>query len=145
MAELLAIGTRVTLADQLEGWFPLAPIGGLRGTIAAVVEWKPRGLIQKLFRRGSREPFYVVRLDSPLEVQEPASDTPSRLRRKYYGAAVICSRWIGVPLGSERDVSVHLRLLAAGSPFPETVKECHELPVRAWACCNLEVWGQSVA
>ena len=116
-------GTALSIESQGEGWFPLGPpviCGSIVSTIA------------------STQPFYVVRLEAPLEVQERADDTPSRLRLRCYEYAVVSSRWEGVDVGAEERVSTHVRLVPQGSPLPSTPEGCNSLPLRVWATCRVQ-------
>ena len=113
-------------AHQGEGWFPLAPAGGLRCTVVGTVD-----------RKNASDPFYVVRIEQPLEVQEPATDTPSRLRSHFYNHAVICSRQGRVGVGSEPGNSVFVLLPPPELPLPTTKDACVSLPIRAWAACRV--------
>ena len=119
----LAIATTVSLEDQGEGWFPLASPQVIRGNVVAVIP--------------SSEPYYVIRLEVPLEVQESDANTLSRLRLHRYEYAVINSRWVGVALASEATVSTHVRLVPPGSPLPSTAEACTMLPLRIWATCHV--------
>jgi hypothetical protein len=119
----LAIGTSVSLENDGEGWFPLAPSSIIRGSIVAVVP--------------STEPFYVVQLDTPLEVHEPSSETPAGLRPHRYEHAIVNSRWPGFALGPESRVSVHVRLVPVDTMIPSNAKECAAMPVRISAACHV--------
>lgn len=123
---LLPPGTCLLLEDQGEGWFPLAPSGGLRATVMYEIASSSKG-----------EPFYVTQLEPPLEVQEPTSTTPSGLTAVTYKHAVLKSRWKGVALGTEQQVSAYLLLPQANKPLPLTDNECLSLPIRAWTSCTL--------
>jgi hypothetical protein len=118
--------TPVSIEDQGDGWFPLAGGSALYGNVVARIVSDP----------GS-EPFYLIRLGSPLEVQEPAPDTPSQLRLHTYTHLVVRSRWAGVALGSEPRVSVHLFLVPQGQPLPSTTEECFSLSCAVWARCSV--------
>jgi len=119
----IAIGSAISLEDEGEGWFPLAASSVLRGRVVAVVP--------------NTEPFYVIHLDVPLEVQEPATDTPSHLRLFRYVHAIVNSRCSGVALGSAPSVSTHVRLVPPGSTPPSTAEGCSALPLRIWAACHV--------
>src|ERR1700682_3917490 len=96
----LSPGTTLVLENEGEGWFPLASTKALRGTVAGIVR-----------NPSASEPFYLVRLEFPLEVQEPSSATPSGLLLVRYEYAVVRSRWEGVAVGSESQVSCHVQLV----------------------------------
>ena len=119
----LAIGTSLSLENDGEGWFPLVPSSIIRGSIIAMVP--------------SAEPFYVVQLDTPLEVREPASETPAGLQLHRYEHAIVNSRWPGFALGPESRVSVHVRLVPVDATIPSTAKECAALPLRISAACHV--------
>jgi hypothetical protein len=119
----LAIGTSLSLENDGQGWFPLAPSSIIRGSIMAVLP--------------STEPFYVVQLDTPLEVQEPASESSAGLRLHRYEYAVVSSRWPGFALGPESRVSVDVRLVPVDATIPSTANECAALPVRISVACRV--------
>jgi hypothetical protein len=116
----------VLLQDQLDGWFPLAPPAGIHATIVRAIE-----------SAATTTAFYVVQFDPPLEVQESPADTPSGIGRVLYEHAIIRSRWQGVSIGSEFQVSVFVLLPPSGRPLPLCESECAVLPVRAWASCTI--------
>jgi|ERR1039458_9621226 hypothetical protein len=122
---LLQPGTRLLLEDQAEGWFPLAPADGLHGSVLYAVETDPRD-----------NPFYVISLDPPLEVQERNADTPSGLRSAIYEYAIVKSRWLGSDVGAERQVSTFILLPQPDTPLPTSKSSCIALPIRAWALCS---------
>ena len=122
----IAPGATVTLKDVDEGWFPLAPAEGLRGSIVRVLTAPDRTL------------RYVVELDTPLEVQEPATDTPSALRLHVYRSLVIGARLTGVAIGSEQNVPVYVCLVPQNSEPPSTIERCAGLPIRVWASCAID-------
>jgi hypothetical protein len=122
----LAIGTTLSFEDEGEGWFPLAAASALRGSVVGIVA-----------QEFGAEPFYIVQLDSPLEVQESTGDTPSRLGQRFYDHLIIRSRWVGITLGSAPRVSVYVALVPEGSALPSTREECAALPLRIWASCGV--------
>jgi hypothetical protein len=122
----LSSGTSVLMQDQQEGWFPLAPAAGLRGSVLYAVQTEPPD-----------HPLYVIELDQPLEIQEKTGDTPSGFRSIFYSHVVIKSRWRGVEVGSESEVSAYLLLPEPGAPLPTTKAACLTLPIRAWASCRI--------
>ena len=123
---LLAEGTKVAVEDEGEGWFPLAPAHGLRGVVIRVIT-----------NSSADEPFYLLRLESPLEVQEPAQPTPSGIALHTYTHLVVRSRWSGVALGSAARVSAHVRVVPEHVPLPYTSAQCESLVPRIWASCGV--------
>jgi len=120
-------GTFLRLTDQGDGWFPLAPAGGIRGQVIATLPATDAG-----------GPFYLLKLDAALERQEAAADTPSGLRLQIYDRLVVRSRWSGVPIDGPQSVSVLVFLVPEASVAPTSVQECLNLPVSAWAACIVE-------
>jgi hypothetical protein len=115
---------KLTLSDEQEGWFPLAaPV--LRGEV-----------IQVLPGQADDNPLYVVKLDEPLEIQVLGAATASGLSQVFYPLAVIKSRWKGTDIGTERNVSVYLLLPPPGA-VAEGRARLVQLPIQAWASCNL--------
>ena len=117
-------GTVLSLEDQGEGWFPLAP-RRLRATVVDTIESEPHG-----------EPYYLVLLGTPVEVQEPRQETPSGLRSVVYSKLLVRSRWLGTPIGSESHVSAHV-CLVPDRQSPGTSAACSRLPIRIWANCSV--------
>jgi hypothetical protein len=122
----LPLGTTLVLENEGEGWFPLASAQAIRGTILGIIR-----------NEAASEPFYLVHLESPLEVQDCSSATPSGLLLVRYEYAVIRSRWTGVAVGSESRVSCFVQLVPLESALPSTAEECAALPLRIWASCSV--------
>ncbi len=120
------VGSRVVLQDQAEGWFPLAPREGLTGTVIRAIPRHPHSA-----------PFYVVRLDTTLSIQEPDQDTPSGLRLVAYEHVVVAPRWLGSDLGSHPAVSVYLLSVPPDRQLPAIAEDCEGLPLRTWASCSV--------
>jgi len=97
---MLTQGIDIILENEKEGWFPLAPSSGLRGKVIRTIPVDP-----------PQVPFYLIQLNSPLEIQEPAKDTPSGLRLQLYSHLVVRSRWVGIPLGSKPSISAQVFLV----------------------------------
>ena len=123
---MISTGAVVTLEDQGEGWFPLAPTHGLRGEVIRVIPDDP-----------PQEPYYLIQLDSPLEVQETSNLTPSGLQLQLYNHVVVRSRWVGVALGSKPSATAQVYLVPAGSPLPSTDAEIKGLTPGVWASCTV--------
>jgi hypothetical protein len=121
---LLAEGTKLAVEDEGEGWFPLAPAHGLRGVVICAIA-----------STAAEDPSYLLRLDSPLDVQEQARHTPSGLALHTYTHLVVRSRWAGVALGSAARVSVQVRLVPEDGPLPSSAGQCESLAGRIWASC----------
>ena len=125
---MLAQGTIVAVEDEGEGWFALAPAHGLRGV-----------LVRAIAHSTSDEPFYLLRLNSPLEVQEPSQRVPSRIELHSYSHLVVRSRWAGASLRSAARVSAHVFLVPSGAPLPTSGEQCENLVPRIWASCGVLV------
>jgi hypothetical protein len=116
------MGRRVTLSDEGEGWF--AGYADVSGTIESVI--------------GSNQgdnSYYTVRLDAPLELQEPGAATPSGFILKYYSRCVVHCRWQGTDINIDASVSVHVLLVPLGAELPKSKADLAGLTIRAWAAC----------
>lgn len=123
---MLAEDAAVVVQDEGEGWFPLAPACELRGIVVRAIP-----------HSRSDEPFYLLRLAAPLEVQEPGEQTPSGLKFCRYSHLVVRSRWQGVALGSPAPVSAHIWLIPEGDPVPTSGSKFESLAPRVWATCKV--------
>jgi hypothetical protein len=118
------IGRLVTLSDEGEGWFN----GYTRVT----------GVVESVVHSNQDDnPYYVVRLESPLELQERGAATPSGFVVRRYSHCVIHGRWQGVDISSETPASVHVLLVLAGTPVPQNMEDIRSMIIRAWASCVL--------
>jgi hypothetical protein len=116
------MGRRVTLSDEGEGWFTGYP--GVSGTIESVIESSP-----------DDNPYYAVRLDAPLDLQEPGVATPSGFILKHYSHCVVHCRWQGADINADAPVSVHVLLVPSGTERPKSRADLAGLTIRAWAAC----------
>ena len=115
------IGRTVTFSDQGDGWF--RGCGDVAGTITSVVP------------AAGHHPYYVVRFEPPLELQEPEAPTPSGLILNRYSYAVIRSRWADQDIGPAATTSVHVALVPTGNDPPETTAQIAMLRAQLWASC----------
>lgn len=89
-------GVRLELRDAGEGWFRgIGP--SMAGTVQSVVH-----------RPDASVPWYVVRLDEPLDMQESGHHTPSGFLLVRYSTVAIRSRWQGDDIGTGAGASVHV-------------------------------------
>lgn len=123
---LLDEGTAVVIQNIGEGWFPLAPASEISSVVIRAIPHPTGG-----------EPYYLLRLASPLEVQEPGHSTPSGLALRSYSHVVARSRWLGVPLGSAAHASAHIWLVPEGAPLPASGSKYESLAPRIWAACRV--------
>jgi len=120
----LSVGTRVLVEDQGEGWFPLATSNSLGGTVV-----------------GHLGAAYVIALAEPIELQLPTRVTPSGLRRSLADRLILKSRWRGIDIGSEPDVSCHLAIVELGTCTPSDPTELGTLQWFCWAKCTVDRQG----
>lgn len=120
----ILLGAHLKLRDEGEGWFQ-----GVDGSVIG-------GRIETVLgpgRGGGR--WYVVRLDSALEVQESGHATPSGFRLVRYERLLIRARHAGVDLVPHRAVTTYV------CPVPEGVDPADHLhTIRSpdvWASCTL--------
>jgi hypothetical protein len=118
------IGRLVTLSDEGEGW--LTGYTRVTGVVESVVQ-----------SNQDDNPYYVVRLESPLELQEQGAATPSGFIVRRYSHCVIHCRWQGVDISAETPASVHVLLVPAGTPVPQNKEDIGNMNIRAWASCVL--------
>lgn len=116
------VGRRLTLSDEGEGWF--SGYADISGTIESVIESSP-----------DDNSYYAVRLDAPLDLQEPGGATPSGFTRKHYSHCVIHCRWQGADINTAAPVSVHVLLVPLGTELPKSKADLAGLTIRAWAAC----------
>jgi len=115
-------GRQVTLSDEGEGWF--AGYADITGIIEAVIHSDRSG-----------DPYYIVRLEPSLELQESGAETRSGYILRRYSHCVIHCRWQGFDINVEKPVSVHVLLVAAGTPLPRSVADILAMKIRVWASC----------
>jgi hypothetical protein len=117
------IGRHVTLsAHEGEGWF--AGYADVSGTIESVIQ-----------SNRDDNPYYVVRFESPLELQESGAATPSGFILRRYCHCVVHGRWAGADINHHQPVSVHVLLVPTGTPLPRSQADLVGLTIRAWAAC----------
>jgi len=116
------MGRRVTLSDEGEGWF--TGYADVSGTIESVVE-----------SSHDDNPYYVVRFDTPLEVQESGAPTPSGFIRRRYSHSVVHGRCRGVDINADAPVSVHVLLVPLRSAVPKNKADVAGMTTRVWAGC----------
>jgi hypothetical protein len=116
------IGRKITLSDEGEGWF--AGCADVSGIVESVIE-----------PNQDDNAYYVVRLESPLELQAAGAGTPSGLILRHYSHCVIHCRWRGFDINSEKPVSVHVLLVPTGTPVPKGRADLVAMDIRAWASC----------
>jgi hypothetical protein len=119
-------GANLLLQNQGDGWFPLAPSAGINATI-----------VRAIAPTSQDSSFYLLQLIPPLEIQEQTNATPSGLQSIIYKHAVIKSRWQGVAIGSEQQVSVFFLLPPTNAALPNSESECASLKIRAWLSCTI--------
>lgn len=117
----LPVGSWIKMKDAGEGWFPGAP-AELAGAVSARFD----------HLRGS--PFYVVRLDEPLGVQESGHATQSGLLLVTNRHVLVQCRWQGASIGLEPTL-VHVWRVP-DSCSPAETAEALGRP-EAWAECVL--------
>ena len=118
------IGRLVTLSNDGEGWFNGCT--SVTGIVESVVQ-----------SNHDHNPYYVVRLDSPLELQEQGAATPSGFIMRRYSHCVIHCRQQGVDISSETPASVYVLLVPAGTTVPQSKEEIGSMSIRVWASCVL--------
>ena len=117
------IGRDVTLsAHEGEGWFD--GYADIRGTVESVIQSDP-----------GDSPYYVVRFESPLELQESGAATPSGFILRRYSHCVVHCRWQGTDINDDEPVSVHVLLVPRGTKIPRSKAGVVGLTIRAWAAC----------
>jgi hypothetical protein len=116
------MGRRVTLSDEGEGWF--TGYAAVSGTIESVIESSQ-----------DDNSYYAVRLDAPLELQEPGAATPSGFILRHYSHCVVHCRWQGAAINIDAPVSVHVVLVPLGTELPKSKADLAGLTIRAWAAC----------
>ena len=117
-------GTHLELRNEGEGWFPGAHGSVLGGRIETVLE-PGRG--------GDR--WYVVRLDTALEVQESGHDTVSGFRLVRYERLLIRARHESVDLVPHRAVTTYVCPVPEGADPAEHLRSVGSPYV--WASCTL--------
>lgn len=116
------MGRHVTLSDEGEGWF--AGYTDVSGTIESVIQSNRHD-----------NSYYVVRLDSALELQESGAATQSGFILRRYSDCLIHCRWRGVDFNVDTPVSVHVLLVPAGNTFPKSRADVVGMKISAWAAC----------
>jgi hypothetical protein len=117
-------GRRLTLSDEGEGWF--TGCADVSATIESVIE-----------SNHDDNPYYVVRFDTPLEVQEAGAPTPSGFILRRYSHGVVHCRWRGADINTDAPVSVHVLLVPPGTELPTSKADLASITIRAWAGCIL--------
>ena len=116
------IGRDVTLSDEGEGWF--SGYAEVSGVIESVLQ-----------SNQDDNPYYLVRFDPPLELQESGAATPSGfILRRYSHCAVHC-RWQGRDINVDAAVSVHVLLVPLGAQLPKSKADVACLKMAVWAAC----------
>lgn len=116
------VGRRVTLRDGGEGWF--AGYADISGTIQFLMQ-----------SNTDDNPYYIVRLDTPLELQEPGAATPSGFILRRYLHCVVHCRWQSTDINIDAPVPVHVLLLPPGSGLPKSNADLAATEISAWADC----------
>ena len=113
-------GTRLQLRDEGEGWFQ-----GVRELF---------GLVSGRVRREEDpNPWYVLQLDAPLEIQEPGHNTTSGFRLVRYSVLLTRSRLASAEINAKTACSVHVCLVPEGrDPARHLATLQHP---NAWASC----------
>jgi hypothetical protein len=117
-------GIHLELRDENEGWFPGVAASSNSGRIESSSE-----------PVGGRAPWYVVRLDDALEIQESGHDTVSGYRLVRYERLLIRARHVGVDLMSGETASVYVCLVPEGADLLEHLQSTRRTD--AWASCTL--------
>jgi hypothetical protein len=116
------MGRCVTLSDEGEGWF--TGYADVSGTIESVIQSNP-----------DDNSYYVVRLDTPLELQESGAATPSGVLLRRYSHCIVHCRWQGADINIDTPVSVHVLLVPLGTELPRSKGDVAGLKISAWATC----------
>jgi hypothetical protein len=116
------VGRCVTLSDEGEGWF--TNYADISGTIEYVVE-----------SNQGNNPYYVVRFETPLEVQESGAPTPSGFILRRYPHCIVHCRWQGTDINADAPVSVHVALVPSETEPPKSRGDMAGMTIRAWAGC----------
>ncbi len=116
------MGRRVTLSDEGEGWF--SGHGDVSGSIEFVIRSTPED-----------NPSYVIRFDTPLELQESGAPTPSGFILRRYSHSVVQCRWQGAGFNVDAPVSVYVLLVPLGAEMPKSKADVASMTIRAWAGC----------
>src|SRR5689334_8246397 len=117
----MAVGMRATLQDQGEGWFPEYAGQTLSGTVEGTIH-----------AGDGYPPYYLIRFDSAIELQETDFDTPSGFGLNRYSHAVIRSRWQDADIQVSQSIPVFVCLVTEGEVLPMTDEDTKRLSVRAW-------------
>jgi hypothetical protein len=119
------VGRRIILSDQGDGWF--AGYTDVSGMVDAVIQ-----------ADGGGSPYYIVRLEPPLELQKHSAATPSGLILKRYASCLIRSRWQGKDISLREPVSVHVVLIPLGAEPPRSTADVLGMTPDVWATCVVE-------
>jgi len=119
---LSILGHHVTLSDQGDGWFD--GCGDVSGTIESVIQSKE-----------DDSSYYVIRLESPLELQESGAATRSGFILRRYSRCVLHCRWPRVDINSDGPVSVDVLLIPPEEDSPKIVADVVGAKIVAWASC----------
>jgi hypothetical protein len=112
----------MTLSDEGEGWF--TGYADVSGTIESVLQ-----------SNDDDNSHYVVRLDTPLELQEFGGATPSGFILRRYSHCVVHGRWQGADINVDAPASVHVLLVPLGTEPPKSKAGLAGMTIRAWAGC----------
>ncbi len=124
--ERLAQGTRLKLQNEHEGWLGASEV--ISGVVVEEVGCEHRS---KPWYQSN--PWYLVKLDEPLEFQESGHDTPSGLLLVSYSSLIVSCRWGGVEINRREPVSVFLCLLPEGQDPAQHLGSVTHPDV--WASC----------
>jgi hypothetical protein len=81
-------------------------------------------------------PLYVIDLEESLEIPSSRVLASGRMQPEIYQQGVIKSRWRGVDVGVNSEVSVYVLLPPQGA-IEEGRGRLVKLPISAWASCSL--------
>jgi hypothetical protein len=82
-------------------------------------------------------PYYLIRFDNVIELQETGFDTPSGFGLNRYSHAVICSRWPDLDIQLNRSVPIFVLLVREREFLPVTSEDIKGLIVSRWASCRV--------
>ena len=119
--ESLPLGTRLKLESADEGWFK-----GANPVLFGAV-------VSALGRKHDSNPWYLVKLDGSLEVQEGGHDTPSGLRLVRYSLLLVSCRWVAKEINERERVSVFVNVVPQDRDPSEHLEAIKQPNV--WANC----------
>jgi hypothetical protein len=122
-----AVGMRITLTEHPgEGWFPEYACQSLSATVERAVA-----------TGDGPPPYYLIRFDNVIELQETGFDTPTGFGLSRYSHAMIRSRLRDVDIQVNQSIPVFVCLVREGEVLPITNEATKGLDVRAWASCRV--------